>query len=133
MAGDEDRHCKVFEIIAAALTDEDTLTANVTVDSLVEQIRAVGEEFLPRTQRRISDIENPIDSGQRVVVRCAKRRDEKRLFFRRVLDECGLREAIRARVEFLQRPVQQFRIAIVKGRNIYDRFLQIRTVRQVAD
>ena len=112
VAEDEDRHCKVFEILAGALTDKDTLADNHTAESLIEQIREVGEEFLPREQRRISDTENPLGSGQRVRVLRTARRDEKRALFRQLLEDCGLRDAIRQRADFLHQPVEQLRIAV---------------------
>ena len=172
VAEDEDRHCKMFEILAAALTDDDTLLETTTVESLIEQIRTVGEEFLPREQRKISNSQNPIGSGQHVLVLRAEQRDQKRVLFRRVLDDCGLSEAIQSRAVSTGRPVEQMKIAIkptfmlgyhrkdlspltdpelvddlaaylrelgcsdialVEGRNIYDRFFQNRSVRQVAD
>ncbi len=172
VAEDEDRHCKVFEILANALTDKDTLADHQSVESLVEQIREVGEEFLPREQRRVSVTENPIGSGQNVRVLQSGRREEKRVSFRQLLDECGLRDAISRRAVFLNRPAEQLKIAVkptfmlgyhrkdlspvtdpelvdeltaylrelgcsdialVEGRNIYDRFFQHRTVREVAD
>ena len=172
VAEDEDRHCKMFEILAAALTDDDTLAETTTIESLIEQIRAVGEEFLPREQRQVLNSQNPIGSGQHVLVLRAERRDQKRVLFRRVLDECGLREAIQSRAASIGRPIEQMKIAIkptfmlgyhrkdlspltdpeliddlaaylrelgcsdialVEGRNIYDRFFQNRSVRQVAD
>ena len=148
------------------------MAMNHSVESLVEQIREVGEEFLPREQRRLSVFENPIGSGQSVRVLRSARRDEKRVLFRRLLDECGLLDAIRQRSEFLNLPVEQMKIAIkptfmlgyhqkdlspltspelvddlaaylrefgcsdiavIEGRNIYDRFFQNRSVRDVAD
>jgi uncharacterized protein (DUF362 family) len=172
VAEDEDRHCKVFEILAAALTDRDTLAENQTLDSLVEQIREVGEEFLPRDRRSLSDAENPIGSGQSVFVLHSKQKESKRVLFRRLLEECGLRNAIHQRSQFLNRRVDQLKVAIkptfmlgshhkdlspltdpellddlavylretgcsdialVEGRNIYDRFFHNRTVRSVAD
>lgn len=172
VAEDEDRHCKLFGILASVLTDDDTLVENMTFESLIEQIRKVGEEFLPREQRLISNSQNPIGSGQRVLVLRAEQSDQKRVLFRRLLDECGLREAIQERAASIGRPVEQIKIAIkptfmlgyhrkdlspltdpelvddlaaylrelgcsdialVEGRNIYDRFFQNRSVRQVAD
>ena len=112
VAEDEDRHCKVFEILATALTDHDTLAENQSVESLIEQIREVGEEFLPREQRRIADTENPIGSGQNVLVLRSAHRDEKRVLFRRLLHECGLRDAISQRATFLNQPIEQLKIAI---------------------
>jgi uncharacterized protein (DUF362 family) len=172
VAEDEDRHCRLFEILASALTDNDTLAETTTVESLIEQIRAVGEEFLPREQRQISNSQNPIGSGQHVLVLREERRDQKRVLFRRMLDECGLQEAIQSRAASNGQPVELMKIAIkptfmlgyhrkdlspltdpelvddlaaylrqlgccdvalVEGRNIYDRFFQNRNVRQVAD
>lgn len=172
VAEDEDRHCKVFEILASALTDNDTLSENTTVESLIEQIRTVGEEFLPREQRQISNSQNPIGSGQHVLVLRAEQRNQKRVLFRRLLVGCGLQEAIQERAVSIGRPVEQMKIAIkptfmlgyhrkdlspitdpeliddlaaylreqgcsditlVEGRNIYDRFFQNRSVRQVAN
>lgn len=112
VAIDEDRHGKVFEILASGLTNDNTLDERQTVESLIEQIREVGSEFLPRELRRITDTENPIGSGQQVYVLRAGQEDEKRLLFKRLLDECGLREAIRRRAEFLNQPISQLKIAI---------------------
>lgn len=172
VAEDEDRHCQVFKILAAALTDDDTLSDTTTVESLIEQIRGVGEEFLPRELRKISVDQNPIGSGQHVLVLRDQRSDQKRVLFRRVLENCGLREAIQSRASFIGRPVEQMKfaikptfmlgydrqdlspltdpelvddlakylrelgsseVAVIEGRNIYDRFFQNRSVRQVAD
>ena len=112
VAEDEDRHCRVFEILASALTDDDTLAASETPVSLMERIREVGEEFLPREQRRISDVENPIGSGERVRVTVGADRNDKRAAFRRMLDDCELCDAIRRRAEFLNRPIEQLKVAI---------------------
>jgi uncharacterized protein (DUF362 family) len=112
VANDEDRHCRVFEILADALTNNDTLAQNKTVELLIEQIREVGEEFLPRGRRRVTDTENPIGSGQKVLVLRSERREEKRALFRRLLDESGLRDAIRQRAEFLNQPIYRLKIAI---------------------
>ena len=172
VAEDEDRHFKVFEILANALTDTDALSENETLESLTEKIRDVGEEFLPREQRRISDVETPIGSGQSVYVIASRYRKDKRSSFRRLLNECGLAAAIHQRAEFLQQPVEQLKVAIkptfmlgyhhkdlspltdpelvedlathlgelgcadiavIEGRNIYDRFFQNRSVADVAD
>ena len=73
---------KVFEILANALTDNDALSENETLESLTDKIRNVGEEFLPREQRRISDIETPIGSGQSVYVIASQHRKDKHLSFR---------------------------------------------------
>jgi uncharacterized protein (DUF362 family) len=172
VAEDEDRHGKVFEILANALTDQDTLADGMTIELLIEQIRAVGEEFLPREQRRVSISQNPIGSGQHVLVLQSERSYAKQVLFRQLLKDCGLHAAIQARAAAIGRPVEQMKIAIkptfmlgyhrddmspitdpqllddlavylrelgcadvalVEGRNIFDRFFQNRSVREVAD
>ena len=112
VAKDEDRHFKVFEILANALTEDDTLAEQATLESLTESIREVGEEFLPRDQRRISDIETPIGSGCNVHVVTGRQLDEKATCFRSLLDNSDLVETIRRRADFLQKPVQQLTVAI---------------------
>lgn len=112
VAEDEDRHGKIFKILAGALTDTDTIAETCTSESLIEQIREVGEEFLPRPQRRVSDIENPVGSGQPVVCLRAAGKDEKLVLFRRLLEESGLRESILRRAAFLKKSVAELRIAI---------------------
>ncbi|HUQ68369.1 MAG TPA: DUF362 domain-containing protein [Planctomycetaceae bacterium] len=171
VAQDEDRHGVLFRILHDVLTDEDRLADGVTVSDLVERIRAVGEEFLPRSHRVRSDLENPLGSGQPVTVMQSADRADKRALFRRLLDESKLAEAIRRRAEFLGRTVNSLRIAIkpsfmlgyhrkdlspltdvellhdlaaylrglgcheiavIEGRNIYDRFFRNRSVADVA-
>ncbi|MDG1898205.1 MAG: DUF362 domain-containing protein [Fuerstiella sp.] len=112
VAEDEDRHCRIFEILTDALGDDDHLVENETVESLVEKIREVGDEFLPRDQRRVSDIENPIGSGQVVSVISSEEREAKRDSFRQLLDECGLSDAVRRRARFLKQSIDCLKIAI---------------------
>ena len=63
---DEDRHRQIFEILAAALDDNDQLVPEETADSLAQKIRAVGEFFAPRALRSRRVVENPLGSGGRV-------------------------------------------------------------------
>jgi uncharacterized protein (DUF362 family) len=171
VAVDEDRHCVLFGILEEVLTDEDRLAEGVTVDALVERIRAVGEEFLPRRFRSRSDHENPIGSGQPVYVMQSSDQGGKRKLFRRLLEESDLRGTLAQRAMFLGRPIDSLRVAIkptfmlgyhhkdrspitdvellhdltaylrdlgckelivIEGRNIYDRFFQNRSVKEVA-
>lgn len=171
VANAEDRHQQVFAILATALTDDDRLAEGETVAGLLEKIRVVGSEFLPRSQRRISDAENPIGSGQPVHVLSSRTRADKRSLFRRLLEESGLKGAISRRSEFLGRPVGEMTVAVkptfmlgyhrkdpspvtdpilvddlasylreigcadvavIEGRNIYDRYFHNRTVNDVA-
>ena len=112
VAEDEGRHEQVFAVLAAALADDDRLAEGETVARLLDKIREVGDEFLPRSQRRISDVENPIGSGQPVHVLCSDTRADKRSLFRRLLEESRLREAISQRAAFLGRPVGELTVAV---------------------
>ncbi|MFN0056150.1 MAG: DUF362 domain-containing protein [Planctomycetales bacterium] len=112
VAQDEVRHGELFAILEEVLTDEDALAEGVTVEQLVDRIRAVGEEFLPRRFRARRDVDNPIGSGQPVWVSQADDRSDKRQQFRRLLEESPLLSAIRQRGKFLGKPVAQLEIAI---------------------
>lgn len=112
VAEDEDRHCVLFNILHEVLTDDDTLAEGVTVDDLVARIRAVGEEFLPRSYRIRSDLENPIGSGQPVYVMQSSDPADKRKLFRRLLEASQLAQTIQRRAEFLGRTVDTLKIAI---------------------
>ncbi|MDA1053764.1 MAG: DUF362 domain-containing protein [Planctomycetota bacterium] len=112
VAEDEDRHEKLFALLVAALTDDDELIEGETVAGLVDKIRAVGEEFLPRLQRRVPEIENPLGSAQPVYVMQGDADTTKRALFRQLLDESQLAAAISRRAAFLGRPVSELNIAI---------------------
>ena len=112
VAEDEDRHEQVFAVLATALSDDDRLAEGETVAGLLDKIREVGDEFLPRSQRRISDVENPIGSGQPVHVLFSDTRVNKRSLFRCLLEESPLRDAISQRSEFLGRSVDELTVAV---------------------
>lgn len=112
VAIDEDRHCALFTILEKVLTDQDTLAPGVTAAELVERIRTVGEEFLPRSYRSRSDLDNPLGSGQPVYVLQSNDRSKKRKLFRQLLVESQLAGAIRQRAAHLGRTVESLKIAI---------------------
>lgn len=112
VAEDEDRHTVLFNILYEVLTDEDQLAEGVTVAALVDRIRAVGEEFLPREYRSRSDLENPIGSGQPVYVLQSDNPADKRRLFRQLLEQSQLAQAIQQRAEFLGRDIAALRVAI---------------------
>lgn len=112
VAEDEDRHCALFEILVQSLTDEDTLADGVTAESLVQQIREVGEEFLPRAQRNTANEENPIGSCQPVHIAQGQSRSEKRRLFRQLLEDSSLQPTIAARSAYLNRPLTELSVAI---------------------
>src|SRR5580692_6863196 len=87
---DEDRHARIFEILANALDERDQLVAGETKESLTRKIEDVGEYFLPRTLRKHSVVNSKIGSGGRVFAFEGKTVEEKRSVFRLLLDESGL-------------------------------------------
>ncbi|HEY7547041.1 MAG TPA: hypothetical protein VID27_19265, partial [Blastocatellia bacterium] len=87
---DEDRHRRIFEIIAHALDENDQLTAGETAARLAEKINEVGEVFLPRSRRLGFAAENPLGSGGRVFAFRGETPEEKLPLLNRLLDEAGL-------------------------------------------
>jgi uncharacterized protein (DUF362 family) len=169
---DEDRHERVFAMLAAALDDQDQLVPGETADSLAAKIGAIGEFFLPRLRRATLTADNPLGSGGRVFVARGVADADKLPLFRRLLDDAGLPTLIEARSQVVDRSVGALRVAIkptfmlgyhrkdlspltdpalieelarylhehgcrdvavVESRNLYDRFYQARTVREVAE
>jgi uncharacterized protein (DUF362 family) len=108
---DEDRHRQIFEILAAALDDNDQLVPEETADSLAQRIRAVGEFFAPRALRSRRVVENSIGSGGRVGIVQGKALEEKLSQFRGLLDG-HLRDLLRDRAASLGKPLSEFRVAI---------------------
>jgi uncharacterized protein (DUF362 family) len=108
---DEDRHRKIFEILAAALDDGDQLVPEETADSLAQKIRAVGEFFLPRALRSPRFAENALGSGGQVRIVQGRALEEKLSLFRGLLDGY-LRDLLRDRSASLGKPVSEFRVAI---------------------
>jgi len=108
---DEDRHRQIFEILAAALDDNDQLVPGETADSLAQSIRAVGEYFAPRALRSRRVVENALGSGGRVEVVQGQAPAEKLSLFRALLDG-HLRDLLRARAVSLGKPLSEFRVAI---------------------
>lgn len=169
---DEARHERIFTFLAAALDDDDRLVPGETAESLAEQIRGVGEHFLPRRLRRLDEWQNPLGSGRKVWCLQGEEGDTKLPLFRRTLEEAGLAAALAERARGLDKPVGDLavavkptfmlgysrrdpspvtdpelvaelarwlreqgvaRVAVVEGRNIYDRFFHHRGVAEVAE
>ncbi len=168
---DEDRHRRIFQILADALDEHDRLVPGETTQTLAEKFAAIGEFFLPRRLRGASVAGNPLGEGGRVwVVRGAAAADKLPLF-RRLLDDAGLAGQLDGRARALGKRGDELRVvikpefmrgyhrkdmahltdpelveelarwlrqrgcadvAVVAGRNIYDRFYRNRTVREVA-
>jgi len=108
---DEDRHRQIFEILAAALDHNDQLVPAETADSVAQEIREVGEFFLPRVLRSRRVAENAVGSGGRVGIVQGTARAEKLSLFRGLLDGY-LKDLLRDRAASLGKPLTEFRVAI---------------------
>ncbi|MEX2120905.1 MAG: DUF362 domain-containing protein [Pirellulales bacterium] len=112
VAEDEDRHERIFRVMAEALDDQDRLADGFSAQLLAERIGEVGEAFLPRSFRGISAAENPLGSGGRVWSLRGNSIDEKLGLFGRLLRESDLRECIAVRAARLGKPVGQMRVVV---------------------
>jgi hypothetical protein len=112
VVNDEERHRRVFVVLANALNERDELTPEYTAELLAEQIAEAGEFYLPGHRRGKSPVDNPLGSGGRVYCYQGKSLDEKLVLFRRVLHDAGLREQLAVRAKFINKPVNELRVAI---------------------
>jgi uncharacterized protein (DUF362 family) len=109
---DEQRHARIFEILATALDEKDQLVAGETEESLTRKIDDVGEYFLPRTLRKQTVVNSKIGSGGRVFAVEGKPTEEKCSVFRRLLDESALAEKLQRRAAALGKRPEELRIVI---------------------
>jgi uncharacterized protein (DUF362 family) len=109
---DEERHARIFEILANALDEKDQLVAGETEESLTRKIEDVGEYFLPRTLRTHTVVNSRIGSGGRVFVSQGRSAEEKGGVFRRLLQESGLAEKLTERAAELGKLAADLRIAV---------------------
>jgi uncharacterized protein (DUF362 family) len=108
---DEDRHARIFSILAEAIDLQDRLAPGWTPDEVARRIGAVGDDFLPR-DRRPSQAGHPLGAGGRVWVVAGESAEAKRPLFRRLLEDADLEGRIRGRARTLGRPVGSLRVAI---------------------
>lgn len=109
---DEDRHVRIFEILANALDDRDQLSPSQTEQTLAEEIEEVGEYFLPRTRRKHTVANNKTGSGGRVWAFAGASTGEKCKVFRHLLEESGLAEKLAERAAELGKDPADLRIVI---------------------
>lgn len=109
---DEDRHARIFEILAAALDVKDRLAPGETEESLTQKIGAVGEYFLPRTLRRRTVANNKIGKGGHVIAFEGQSADEKCVVLRRLLEESGLAAILEQRAAASGKQNADLRIVI---------------------
>jgi len=108
---DEDRHARIFSILAEALDGADRLAPGVSADDVAAKIAEVGEDFLPR-DRRASAVDQPLGAGGCVWVARGESPLEKRPLFGRLLDDAGLEGRIRGREQALGKEAGTLRVAI---------------------
>jgi hypothetical protein len=94
---DEHRHGRVFAALAAAFGDDDRLRTGWTRETLVDELRPIGEWFLPGRDRAASVRPGRFASGAPVYVERGSSSTDKRSSLRQVLDRAGLPELIASR------------------------------------
>lgn len=109
---DEERHNRIFEILAAAFDDNDALVAGESAETLAQKLGEVGEVFLPRARRKQFIATNPLGSGGRVFVRRGATSEEKLPVFEALLDEAGLPALLEERAAAADKAVTELRVAI---------------------
>jgi hypothetical protein len=109
---DEERHGRVFRILAGALDDDDRLVPGETARTLVHKIRDVGEFFLPRSYRRSREAISPLAAGGPVYSLQGHTPEEKLPLFRRLLDDLDVGRLLRARADVLGKPVGELRVVV---------------------
>ncbi|HWC39045.1 MAG TPA: DUF362 domain-containing protein, partial [Acidimicrobiales bacterium] len=94
---DERRHGRVFAVLAAALGDDDRLRSGWTRQAVVDELRPIGEWFLPRCDRGAAVQPGRFATGAPVFVERGAASTDKRASLRRVLDRAGLAEMVAAK------------------------------------
>ena len=87
---DEDRHRRLFELLAEAFDDQDRLVPHHNAETIADRIAEIGEEFLPRRLRPRASLGNPLGGGGRVHVIRGDSSDQKRQMFDKTLKDSGL-------------------------------------------
>lgn len=91
---DEIRHMRLFEVFARSFSEGDA--PRVHADAIIEDVRAIGEMFLPRALRSGAFAEHAIGHGGKVVVRESPTGEDKRVALRQILQDAGLVERVKA-------------------------------------
>jgi uncharacterized protein (DUF362 family) len=108
---DEDRHGRIFQILADALDDQDRMVPGETAAGLLHKIADVGEFFLPR-QYRPRGANHPLGAGGPVWMMRGSTPQEKLPLFHRLLAEAGLADRLAERARAVGKPVRALRVAI---------------------
>jgi len=109
---DEERHQRIFEILANAFDDSDGLVADESAETLARRIGAVSEFFVPRRLRSSAALNHPLGSGGKVWVMAGAQPDQKVPLFRQLLDDAGLAARLGGRARELGKPLESLRVVI---------------------
>src|SRR5262245_5929553 len=109
---DEERHARIFRILADALNDRDELVEGETAGTLSKKIEDVGEFFLPRRSRTHFSARNPLGSGEPVWVLKGRSVDEKLSVFQQLLDQSRLADRLKQRADSEGKRIEQLKVAI---------------------
>jgi hypothetical protein len=121
IADDERRHGRVFAVLAAALGDDDRLRPGWTREGVVDELRPVGEWFLPGRDRVAGVRPGRFATGAPVFVERGTSTTDKRASLRRVLDRAGLAELIASKAA-VGRPLRAaVKTAFMLGYDRHDR------------
>jgi len=120
---DEARHGRIFSIFHDALGEDDRLRPGVTPDGLVDQVRAVGEWFLPQRQRAGRARAGTFGTGAAVWCRRGGSPADNRRVLRQVVTEAGLPELLAERrpADGGRGPTVAVKTAFMLGYNRRDR------------
>jgi len=108
---EEDRHRRVFAILAEAFVEGDHLGPGQDAAALAARIGAVGEFFLPRAHRTGAGARQPLGSGDPVWVTRGQA-GQKRAALRALLDESGLGARLEQRADELGTTVARLKVAV---------------------
>jgi hypothetical protein len=87
---DEDRHRRVFQILADALDEHDRLLPTESAETLIQKIGEVSEFFLPRRLRTAATTRNALGSGGTVWAVQGNSSSEKLTRLHQLLEQSGL-------------------------------------------
>ena len=119
---DEARHGEIFRIFQDALGEDDRLRPGIGVAELVEEVRAVGEWFLPQRYRAAGPRPRVFGTGRPVWCRQGRSPSEKRAVLREIVADAGLPELVAQRREAAERaPTVAIKTAFMLGYNRRDR------------
>jgi uncharacterized protein (DUF362 family) len=112
IGADEERHKRIFLLLADALDQQDRLVPGETAATLRQKIEQVGLYFLSSQQRADRGLEHPLGRGGTVWVVEGRTRTEKLPLFRQLLEDAGLAGQITEQARKRDKPLSALRVAI---------------------